>query len=1042
VSAPREIAGYRLEAKIGEGGMGAVFKATHPRFPGQTFALKLLLGEGDVDAEAHARFQRETQALRVASGHPNIVRVFGGAIEGNRPYILMELVPGESLAKLARGRGLEARRSLEIVRDVCDAIAYVHKEGIIHRDLKPENILVEASGRPRVCDFGLARLVDAERLTKSGMVFGTPTFSAPEQIDGRAKEADGRADVYALGAVLWFTLVGRPPFEAATQGHLLKRVLLERPERPSRHMVAGGSEDLDAICFKALEKEPEDRYESASAMRADLDLLLQGEPVSAKVPGLGRRVRQRVRRQWREGSLVIVGLIGLLAVSAATIAIRSVQKARAIERAYAEALDPGRSAVEVGLRLAILKREGVAASLIDAVEKRRKERDLEESVPLFAKMSAETPRKDEEAFLDKATAAIESACLVGEGGGFALGGALLDRREAALDAAAPEVVLGKAPPAQVETLLDDAARLAAARLKALPGDPAGSALRARVSLARIGAPREALGRGRLGLEGATSAEVLADLWAASRLPGPPGDRAAWLLVDLLVSAGSAKQPLARDALEAALKRAPDAPERTVLEPVVRAAEEPEAAWARLAPLLADPARAGAAAIELSRVLARVDLPLALEHPELAVESSAAVLARAVLDDAASFAFVADGKSKLSPGDRATRDAVVDRLEGFVRAIHRPWRQGGGEDIFKSTVTDEMKSGLALARRQLGRGAAELAARGLALSPHDSGLLDWASQEIRGGLGTVVYQILWSRLKGSATLELRWAFSKGLRDRSRLAANWHEFAVEDWDEAPELSPLRACEAFDRRLDAHVAAERIVEAGQAGGIEREVELAVRAAKGLRRLEALDEAGAALTRSEESSLVLGALAGLEAFRALGGPGALPFRSRLRRYAFPGRLGETLAHLDLERLQRLPGPGDAEHDPSRLLLASAVLAISLRGTPGPPSPEALTDVLHLYTLGIAWAHECAIRYAFPDPGDKNQDKQNRYEENLSDRHGEFDGINVLGILMTDMPQPIDVDGDLAPSHKDEVRFREKAYTFQDPRERDPRNRLHGAGR
>src|SRR4051794_27586381 len=162
---PRGIGGYVLEEKLGEGGMGAVFRARHPSFPGVAFAVKVLAVGSTVDATRWARFEREMQLLAALRPHPNLVKIHGGKLEGSRPYYVMELVDGPSLSDLVRRGPLEPRRAVKIIRDVADAVAHIHAQGIIHRDLKPANILLGAGDCPRVCDFGLARTADSNRLT-------------------------------------------------------------------------------------------------------------------------------------------------------------------------------------------------------------------------------------------------------------------------------------------------------------------------------------------------------------------------------------------------------------------------------------------------------------------------------------------------------------------------------------------------------------------------------------------------------------------------------------------------------------------------------------------------------------------------------------------------------------------------------------------------------------------------------------------------------------------------------------------------------------
>jgi serine/threonine protein kinase len=271
---PATIGGYTIEAKIGEGGMGAVYRATRATAPGRVFAIKVLRSAEDEPTQKElARFAREIKALSAATEHPNVVRILGGSADPKQPWIAMELVAGESLEKLAGGAPLEPARAARIVCDVCDAVAFVHEKGIVHRDLKPANILIEENDNPRVCDFGLARIAEADRLTRSGVILGTVAYSAPEQIEGRGHHADARADVYALGAVLYYTITGCPPFDGRSQAALIKSALQDTPPTPSS-LEPAVPKELDAIVAKAMERDIEKRYQTVAALRDDLDAWL------------------------------------------------------------------------------------------------------------------------------------------------------------------------------------------------------------------------------------------------------------------------------------------------------------------------------------------------------------------------------------------------------------------------------------------------------------------------------------------------------------------------------------------------------------------------------------------------------------------------------------------------------------------------------------------------------------------------------------------------------------------------------------------------
>jgi hypothetical protein len=300
---------YEVVRELGRGGMGVVLEVHHPEFA-RPLALKLLLGLEPGSDEEERRFAREMQLL-AAVGHPGVVRVHGaGRDERGRPWMVTELVPGQDLSRVVREGLLAPRRAAELVRELADALAHVHAKGIVHRDLKPGNVILTPEGRPVLLDFGLARADHAERLTRSGVVMGTPAYMAPEQAEGEA--VDGRTDVYGLGGVLYFLLTGRPPFSGGGVA-VLKKVLFEEPERPSRARE-GLPRELEAICRQAMAKDPAARYAGAAALRDDLDRFLRGEAVLAAPPALPRG--------WERRALVAGSLLLLLVATGAALALR------------------------------------------------------------------------------------------------------------------------------------------------------------------------------------------------------------------------------------------------------------------------------------------------------------------------------------------------------------------------------------------------------------------------------------------------------------------------------------------------------------------------------------------------------------------------------------------------------------------------------------------------------------------------------------------------------------------------------------------------
>jgi serine/threonine-protein kinase len=289
------IEGYDVEAVIGRGGMGVVYRARH-RTLNRTVALKMILAGAYASSSDRARFQREAEAV-AALRHPNVVQVYDSGEAGGRPYFTMEFVEGGTLAeKLARAP-LAARPAADLVAAIAGAVHAAHASGIVHRDLKPVNILLSADGTPKVSDFGLARYVEGgPELTLSGARVGTPSYMAPEQALGRTRAIGPATDVYALGAILYELLTGRPPFKGESAAETERQVIANDPVPPSQLNVRV-PRDLETICLKCLHKEPHRRYANAAELKADLDGFLAGEAISARPERwLERQVRGARRR--------------------------------------------------------------------------------------------------------------------------------------------------------------------------------------------------------------------------------------------------------------------------------------------------------------------------------------------------------------------------------------------------------------------------------------------------------------------------------------------------------------------------------------------------------------------------------------------------------------------------------------------------------------------------------------------------------------------------------------------------------------------------
>jgi CHASE3 domain sensor protein len=305
------ITGYEILGELGRGSMGVVYTARQTSLH-RLVALKMPLA-GAQAADELRRFRTEAQA---AAGlqHPNIVQIFEIGAQDGRPFFTMELVEGGSLdSKLSR-RPWEPREAATLVETLAGAVQYANTRSILHRDLKPSNILFTPAGLPKIGDFGLAKKLDASpRVTGTGVILGTPSYMAPEQVEP-GKGVSPATDVYALGAILYETITGRPPFQAATGLDTMLQVLSLDPIPPST-LTAGVPRDLETICLKCLEKSPAKRYPTADALREDLGRFLRGEPVRARPAGAVGHAVKWVRRNPALAALSAMAVLSALALA-------------------------------------------------------------------------------------------------------------------------------------------------------------------------------------------------------------------------------------------------------------------------------------------------------------------------------------------------------------------------------------------------------------------------------------------------------------------------------------------------------------------------------------------------------------------------------------------------------------------------------------------------------------------------------------------------------------------------------------------------------
>jgi eukaryotic-like serine/threonine-protein kinase len=317
---------YELLDEIAHGGMGTVFKARQ-RSLNRIVAIKVVRGGALATDDDRKRFRQEAEAV-AALDHPNIVPIYEVGEYDGLSYFSMKLASGGSVAERLSHYTADLRSAAKLVATVARAIQYAHERGILHRDLKPSNIVIDEHGQPQVSDFGLAKRMEGDsELTQSGTILGTPSYMAPEQALGKRKAIGTATDVYGLGAVLYTLVTGRPPFRGDSVLETIEQVKKSEPEPPSG-VNRRVNRDLQTICLKCLEKEPERRYVSAQDVAVDLERFLAGESILARRSRLWERVRRRARRH--PAVLVAIVLLGLF--GATLLAARSRLEAEARER--------------------------------------------------------------------------------------------------------------------------------------------------------------------------------------------------------------------------------------------------------------------------------------------------------------------------------------------------------------------------------------------------------------------------------------------------------------------------------------------------------------------------------------------------------------------------------------------------------------------------------------------------------------------------------------------------------------------------------------
>ena len=343
---------YVLLEKIGQGGMGVVYRARQPAI-NREVALKTILTRDVAGSEEVRRFRQEAESA-ARLNHPGIVPVFDFGEADGIHFFTMGLIKGTSLAARLEKSALPTGEAATLLKQLAEAVAYAHGLGVIHRDLKPSNILLELDGSPRITDFGLAKMMDQEGHTMTGEVLGTPSYMPPEQALGKTADICQAADIYSLGAILYACLCGHPPFKAATIMATLKLVIEQQPA-PPRQLNQQIPLDLETICLKCLEKDAARRYATASDLAAELDRFLRGEPILARPLSPPQRFARWCRRN---------RLIATLSAAAAIFLVLGT----VVSSYFAVLADQRATRAEEGTRIAVDTLESVIFTVSDKLK--------------------------------------------------------------------------------------------------------------------------------------------------------------------------------------------------------------------------------------------------------------------------------------------------------------------------------------------------------------------------------------------------------------------------------------------------------------------------------------------------------------------------------------------------------------------------------------------------------------------------------------------------------------------------------------------------
>ena len=304
---PTTFGDFELIEEIGRGGMGVVYRARQQSL-GREVALKLILLDHLASETDRARFYAEARAAAKLE-HPHIVPVYDlGDVQG-RPYISMKLIEGSTLSSQLQNGHMDGKSAAKLLIPLCQAVQYAHENSVLHRDVKPSNIMINHEGQAFLTDFGLAKdLRETPTLTRTGAVVGTPAYMPPEQASGQKPTLDPTSDVYSLGAVLYHMITGQPPFVGRTGLETVLMVMEQDPPSP-RSLTRGLDRDLEMIILRCLQKPPDLRYASASALEQDLNAYLNNEEIAARSGRFSQIISQVFRETHHFGILENWGLL-------------------------------------------------------------------------------------------------------------------------------------------------------------------------------------------------------------------------------------------------------------------------------------------------------------------------------------------------------------------------------------------------------------------------------------------------------------------------------------------------------------------------------------------------------------------------------------------------------------------------------------------------------------------------------------------------------------------------------------------------------------